>query len=50
MARVSRSGPHYIAMGTKSHGRDNVAFTKTATTRKSGNGKTTARRKRVAGK
>lgn len=39
----------YIGMGTKSRGRHNVVYAKGASTRRSQNGKTTAR-KRVAGK
>jgi hypothetical protein len=38
----------YLGAGTKSHGKTDVVYRKGASTRKSGNGKTS--RKRVAGK
>lgn len=40
----------YIGAGTKSLGRPDVVFPKGRMSRKSGNGKTTSRKKRVSGK
>ena len=45
-----RSRAHYIGMGTKSQGTPNVAYPRSAMTQKSGNSKTTGKRKRIAGK
>lgn len=51
MAKPKASSKHLlIGAGTKSLGRPDVVFPKGRMSRKSGNGKTTSRKKRVAGK